>query len=325
MTFVFSESPHRIPSESSLDSGIRPGLLSVEASREARSLRHWKNQQLEKIESLGESLLDEWQHAYDLPKASGVQVRSVESLSAFEARRLAWHSMEGASSEERAWWSLGSAERESVQDNRIGAAVYPRSLLAQALFGGGPFREVRLGSLEEEVLQAAWREWWVRLRRLLGTEWRITEMDEGALPLPAGISKPWSGALVWIFPWCGATLQLICPAELVEKILLPAGAGGLIGSPAAKGKSSPLVPVASALKSLRLTLRVDLKPFPMELGALRNLGVGDVLCTPHGLDYPLELRTCLTPASPNPLCPVFLGRQELQRAVELLPFKPTKG
>jgi hypothetical protein len=120
----------------------------------------------------------------------------------------------------------------------------------------------------------------------------------------------WSGAVELGVP-CG--LRVLVNAQAVEA-LLAAPAVGLACVAAAPGRTAPLAAVRDALAPSRLALRAQLQDCVIELGALQDLQVGDVVRVRHALHDPLQL----CDAEGRMVCTGFLARRGGAKALELV-------
>src|SRR5207253_1329251 len=91
---------------------------------------------------------------------------------------------------------------------------------------------------------------------------------------------PWSGDVLVTLPW-GA--QMLLEAGLVDALLKRRSDRNPATNRLA---ATPLVPVCDALADTELTLRVELAPCELGLGALQALQVGDVVRLQHGVGQP---------------------------------------
>lgn len=168
-------------------------------------------------------------------------------------------------------------------------------------------------SIAEEIARSAWRDLLERLTRALKTDDAAGAAGNAATTLGEALA-PWSGALV---------ARVACGALEVAALFSPGAIARLLGRPVPARGSQPaptggLVPVFEVLESRRVRTRVQLVPVELSLGALVELREGDILCTKHPLDAPLNVHVLEGPRGTGaPVAQGFVGRVDAKLALEL--------
>jgi hypothetical protein len=227
-----------------------------------------------------DAVLGAWAADWGIPPAlcPGVDCRALEDA----AQPVPWQGLGGA--------PCGAAWTHSTGESR--------ALLAGALFRGAP----QMTPLIEEVAQACWNDALSRLRSLLALP------DRGPCPDPAPSTlSAWSGSVEASLPF-GARLLLAAGAVG----LLIAAAGNASSAPRVVA-SGPLLGVPEAIGERELRIEVHLEGCDIEIGALQDLQLGDVLRLRQGLDKPASVSV----AGGTPVFSGFLVRSRGRKAIEL--------
>lgn len=289
-------------------------------SRNHQALRWWSARQQSCLGSAIEKALRVWEQDWGLAPAADGTVRFELACEGAAAARLNWQpaAMGGACG---LWWSAGVAPERSRSD--------PTAALLEAMFGASsPLNVSFAGAGKSELAlgaaKAAWSSLWQRVGQALqfdsmGRE-PVADSDEAtSLKRASQCFKPWSGAMVLHLPWKGQgegpgrsqELRLLIGGAEVEAFL----SQQRLLSPASSARShAPLTSVWNAVSHLRCTVRAELAPIELPLGAIKALREGDVIGLPHPLNLPLSAIT----EHGEQLCEVFLGQSGGHRAIELL-------
>jgi len=297
-----------------------PNLLPIEASAgpQVRSLRTWNAAGLSRMGAKVQTALQKWCLDFGLRgDASADSSRPVVCELLSEASRQPdwvewnWNALSTPHESGLLWWAIRRGESYPGSTDRVEEA---KAALFDALFGErpDPFQRDRMA---DEVMQAAWMDWWQRLALLFGADQDVTSIPS---ELPADQLRPWSGALVVALPWCGQTMMLVLSHTRISTCL-----GRQAPAPSRAPSAPPLVPVLRAASMLTLPLHVDLEPAAIDLGSLASLSRGDILRTSHALESPLIVRSAARPGEADPegapLCRGYLGKRGNLLAVELVP------
>lgn len=246
-----------------------------------RQLRSWSDLQLSAQALALQRAVQAWQRDW------GLAASEVTCVPAGEDDAARWQPLPGAA---RAWW----------RDSGAGDAQL-REALQLALFAtpsdAAAADRLDAAGLAAEVAQSAWTDFWNRFAALAQGQ------DAGD---PHQCFQPWSGAVVATLPWCGLTLRLLLAGAEAEALLPPAAR-------VARAAPPPAEPLARAIAPLRCTVRAELAPVELSLGAVHALRVGDVLELSHPLDAPLLART----EGGALLAEAYLGKAAGHRAIEL--------
>lgn len=244
-----------------------------------RQLRSWSDLQLSALALVLQRTVQAWQRDWGLPASE------VACVAAGEEDTTHWQPLPGVA---RAWW----------RDALAGDAQL-REALRAALFGAPTDAGDRAGAagVAAEVAQSAWADFWNR----------IAALGHGAdTGDPHQCFQPWSGAVVATLPWCGRSLRLLLAGAEAEALLPPAAR-------ALRAVPAPAEPLVRAIAPLPCTVRAELAPVELSLGAVHALRVGDVLELSHALDAPLLART----EGGSLLAEAYLGKAAGHRAIEL--------
>jgi hypothetical protein len=161
-----------------------------------------------------------------------------------------------------------------------------------------------VGSLASEVADACERDAWSRIRAALD----LRPGSPEDLPALASTASPWAGAVVANLP---LGMRMLMTATLVDALLKRRG----IARSLAPSPRGGLVAVREALSNTSYAVEVQLDGCEIEIGALQDLQVGDVLRIQHPLDAPASVRS----DGGATLFNGFLARSRGRKAVELAP------
>lgn len=239
-----------------------------------RQLRSWSDLQLSALALALQRTLQAWQRDWGLPAGE------VACVPAGEEGTAHWQPLPGAA---HAW-----CRDAALSDAQL------REALQVALFASPAADRLDAQSLAAELAQAAWTDFWNRMGAL-------AHGAEAADPYRC--FQPWSGAVVASLPWCGRTLRLLLAGAEAEALL----------PPAPRAAPQPTEPLLRAIAPLRCTVRAELAPVELSLGAVHALRVGDVLELSHPLEAPLLARS----ESGALLAEAYLGKAGGHRAIEL--------
>lgn len=308
----------------------------------AQALRWWSREQQQRIVMAMEQVLRAWEQDWGLSPAHAVE-DAVFCRMGFEdpgtgeppdPPLVNWKPVALSNTSEPAcqlWWDAspvvrpGAVARGPVQARRAMDADLV-SVLLVALFGSPsePLPSGEAGALAEVAAQtakAAWADLWRRigheLRIPVATDAPSMQQDSLATLLPElQCFQAWSGAVIITLHWCGQELRILLGGAEAEAFLRHQQA--LASQPAAK--STPVTPLWEAVSALPCTVRAELTPVELSLGAVKALRVGDVVELSHPLDLALFAKT----DSGQLLCEAFLGKAGNHRAIELLrsPARP---
>jgi hypothetical protein len=165
-------------------------------------------------------------------------------------------------------------------------------------------RDVADGSLAAQVVEACERDAWVRIRNALDLR---DDRTDGFPPL-ANLCRAWAGTARVNLP---LGLCMLLTAPLVNALLKEQGVARAKVSPA----RDALIPVREALANTSYPVQVQLDGCEIDMGALSDLQVGDVLRIRHSLDAPAAV---LGPGEVA-LFQGYLARCRGRRAIELAP------
>ena len=143
-----------------------------------------------------------------------------------------------------------------------------------------------------------------------------------------GAPGPWSGAVVLALDWGGVRWVLHLNASAVEQVLASCGELGAGSRDQAEGAvRKPLVPLASALHSQTVTVRLELDPISLSLGQLQSLAPGDVITLTHALEQPalLRLQSRQGMDAGELLCTGWLGQSQGRLGIEFQPLSNTSS
>ncbi|MDR3018778.1 MAG: FliM/FliN family flagellar motor C-terminal domain-containing protein [Delftia acidovorans] len=277
------------------------GLLSLQDSARARPLRVWSARQKENVCDAVQAVLLQWHADWSVHG---------DAPGAPAALRVQ---------------DPGGNDGESV--DMLDEQAAPRALHA-LLFGQPAADPDRRGPAAPALDMAAglcaqaWQSLNGRLHQLAGA---ALGERQGAAP------GPWSGAVVLALDWGGLRWVLRLNASAVEQVLASCGeldtdsrdqAEGAVRTPLV-----PLVPVASALHSQTVTVRLELNPISLSLGQLQSLAPGDVITLTHALEQPalLRLQSRQGMDAGELLCTGWLGQSQGHLGVELQPLSNTSS
>lgn len=305
----------------------------------ARPLRWWSSDQQLRIVMAMAQVLRAWEQDWGLPPARNLD-DAVFCRMAFEdtgasgaADPLSAHwrpvALDNASEPAcQLWWDASPLAGPGFTRGRAHRAMGTDlvSALLAALFGSAsePPRSGEAGALPEvavETAEAAWADLW----RSIGHALRIPlangvpslQQDSPATGLPdRQCFRAWSGAVIITLHWCGQALRILLGGAEAQAFLQHHQA---LPVPAV-GRPQPLVPLWDAVSVLPCTVRAELTPVALSLGAVKALRVGDVVELSHPLDLALFAKT----DGGQLLCEAFLGKTGDHRALELLrsPARP---
>jgi hypothetical protein len=277
----------------------------------ARALRWWPASEMSRLAFAVHQALCAWAQDWGLQQPGPADGGAVRCAVASDARTGAgrWQRLapQGATGPEKAiWWSLAGS----------GGDLEPVALLTERLFGPAlePSALPMPGAIDgvaAEVATSAWVDLWRGIGEALGACVAVVAV-EADLTMPSELMDelfcPWSGAVVVTLPWCGHELRVLLGSDAAARLFAPSKPS-VTPAPA-----PPLVPVWHAIATATSSLRAELAPVELTLGAIKGLRVGDVIELAHPLDRPLAAKT----SSGEVLCEAFLGRAGERRAIELL-------
>lgn len=193
------------------------------------------------------------------------------------------------------WQCLGGAEAGAAW---IDSTAEGRAQLAAALFRGA----AQVTPLIEEIAGACWSDALSRMRSSLA----LPHMGSYAAPAASTLSA-WSGAVVVSLPF---GVRLLLAADAVRKLV--AGARGAHAADRVVA-SGPLLGIPEAIGERELRVEVHLEGCDIEIGALQDLQLGDVLRLRQALDKPASVSV----ADGAPVFSGFLVRSRGRKAIEL--------
>lgn len=167
-------------------------------------------------------------------------------------------------------------------------------------------------TMAQAVAAEAWQD-------LLSTIANFAPAPTVAGPCPA--PWQWSGALRFDVLLVGGgargfTFTLHISPTLADLWCAPEGAASSVAAAPAR---EALTPPELAVAERRVRVDVHLAPLVMELGALRELQLGDVIALPHDLDDAVDLSfDAGGGAEPQGFCRAYLGQRGGYRAVVLV-------
>jgi hypothetical protein len=248
------------------------------ASDAARPLHWWDERGLERLAQALRDTLALWRAAWGVSgEDSRPGCRPAGTLPPAAGR---WHALQG-NGIARAWLCLPDDSNARLQ---------------QALFPGA----ASCGPLARALADSCRQDAMARLAGLLGLA-----CDEAGSPPEAAIMRVGSGAA-----------EADLAAALSARLLVgpEAAARWREGSRAVKSHAhrAPLVAATAALAHRPLALQVELEGCELDVGALQELQVGDVVRLGHALHDPASVRH-----AGLPLCHAYLGRRGSRKAIEL--------
>lgn len=249
------------------------------ADRTGTPLLAWRGKQLAMLAGKIDAVLAAWASDWGIPPAL---CTAVDCIPAEDAGGVGWQGLGGAES--------GAAWVHATEEGR--------AQLAGALFRGAP----QATPLIEEIAQACRSDAVSRLRSLLA----LPDMGPCAGPAHSALSA-WSGSLVVSLPF-GA--RLLLAADVVRKLVAAAGSAPPAGRAVASGA---LQGIPEAIGDRELRIEVSLEGCDIEIGALQDLQLGDVLRLRQGLDKPASVSV----ADGTPVFSGFLVRSRGRKAIEL--------
>ncbi|WP_279212112.1 FliM/FliN family flagellar motor C-terminal domain-containing protein [Delftia acidovorans] len=274
------------------------GLLSLQESGRARPLRVWSARQKEKVYDAVQAVLLQWHADWSMHG---------DAPGAPAALRVQ---------------DPGANDGEGV--DMLDEQAAPRALHA-LLFGQPAADPDRRGPAAPALDMAAglcaqaWQSLNGGLRQLAGAS--LGEHQGGAPGL-------WSGAVVLALDWGGVRWVLHLNASAVEQVLASRGELGTGSRGQDDGAvRKSLVPLASALHSQTVTVRLELNPISLSLGQLQSLAPGDVITLTHALEQPalLRLQSRQGMDAGELLCTGWLGQSQGRLGVELQPLSNTSS
>ena len=245
----------------------------------ATPLLAWRREQLVRVAARIDEVLATWSSDWGIPPAlcAAVDCSPVEDAGTF-----AWHGLGGA--------DAAAAWIHSPND--------ARAQLARALF-----REVpQVTALVEEIAQACWSDALSRLRSLLA----LPDMGRFTGPALSTLST-WSGAIEVSLPF---DARLLLAGDVVRKLVAAAVSAPAAGRAMASGS---LHGIPEAIGDRELRIEVRLEGCDIEIGALQDLQLGDVLRLRQGLDKPATVSV----ADGAAVFSGFLVRSRGRKAIEL--------
>ena len=285
---------------------------------EVRPLRHWKTGEAEALRAAVVEQLAAWSADWrvlmeqepGLDDAPGAAVSLVDDWSLEEFAALRWQGWQGEEGG-TVWWS------EARAAGLPGARVSPQQAVLDAMYGSTGRATMAGGAISQQMAREAWHGWCQRLATCFGIELPTQGDAPGELGLPAGVIRPWSGALALRVSCAGMLMLLVPDGQSVQRW---ADTQGRASPLILNGSRPALVPVAEAVAPCTARLSVELAPIDIGLGILASLRNGDVLRTTHRLDTPLRVlgHADRTKHAGALLCEAFLGQQGDVRVVELL-------
>ncbi|WP_162878155.1 FliM/FliN family flagellar motor switch protein [Trinickia diaoshuihuensis] len=293
-------------------------LLPAErARRDARPVRALRDAAQVALAAAADALLARWCRDWGLAEQAPSDEPTVCRHS-WEASALApigdavWHRVTVDEAAGSIWWSW------QAQESRQAIAAVPADSLdaVQAVLFGG---RGAAGGLANDAAAAAWADWCDRLARQCGATCSTNAGGAGpdeAQALPELFSQRWTGAVLLRRAIRDRILWLALDVAAAEGWLHTEGFDAAAG---VSGTASPLTPFAAALRDVPVNVHVELRPVDVALGDLMGLALGDVICTRHAIDAPLQI--CLTAidgGASASLCHAHLGMRDGARAVVLV-------
>ena len=283
-------------------------LHSVET---ARPLRWWSEAQLGEAALALEKALRAWEQDWGLqqPHAAQDAVRCGMASVGADAS-ASWKPVALDAALEPAcdlWWDIAAGGPRADPVLLLVAALFNTSVEPSPLSAHGAVSE-----MAAEAARAAWSDLWARIAEALAVRVPVTapamQADSLATLQPAAaLFRPWSGAVVITLHWCAQEMRILLGGGEAAALLARE-------APEAAAPAKPLAPVWHAVAGLASTVRAELAPVELTLGAIKSLRVGDVVELSHTLDRPLVAKT----ADGGVLCEAFLGKLGERRAIELL-------
>jgi hypothetical protein len=288
-----------------------PALLSpAESTARARPLRATTAADRARVAEAAAGAAAAWRRAWAGTTARwDVPVLRCEPLADAVAagsipRAAGWRALDAAAP--GLWWTTAPLDPPPVTD-RPEEARGPLRPLHLAIFGEVPEAAPPAPrSVAAEVVERAWADLLARLVAALG----IPRPEQEPLDAPGA----WSGDLVVALGWLDRELLVRVAGGAVVRLARRSAAPR-----AAPAPRTPLIPLASALRSHLVSVRVRLEPFDLDLGTVVGLRPGDVLRTSHRLDsaLPVELDRSNGPPVHTGWA-AGLGKLGARRAIELV-------
>jgi hypothetical protein len=247
---------------------------------EARPLLAWKQAQLDALSAAIACAVAAWREAWGLPSEGNAPCCTAARE---EDRTRAWQP--AAAGPAGAAWFL----RPASFDARLGVLLWD---------GEGV-----TASLAQRLLLACRADLQARVLGALNLDGRGDQLPP---LLPASFA--WSGHLV---ARLGAEVFLLLDARAVQAALR--GIDPRAARPGERPAPAALAIVSDALAGVRLPLRAQLADCELDLAALQDLRVGDVVPLPHRVDAPVQVRD----AQGQPVLRGYLARRGRRKALEL--------
>jgi flagellar motor switch/type III secretory pathway protein FliN len=255
----------------------RAAATGPNRAAQGEKLVHWRGGELERMAMALRSAIAAWADAWGLQvrATDGACSACVEADVAAAAAPIGLSDVGGA-------WQLGVAS--------------PR--VALQLFGP----DVAPGSIAQEVADACERDALLRIGKALHLE-PCTGVSR--MP-PRHAARAWGGTVTATLP---LGISVLMTADVAGSLLKSCG----VVRAAPLKPAGDLTRLTDALAAVPYPLEVELDGCEMDIGALKELQVGDVLRLQHPLDAPASVRV---PGGAT-LFHGFLARSRGRKAVEL--------
>lgn len=249
------------------------------ADRTGTPLLAWRGEQLAMLARRIDAVLGAWASDWGIPPGLCTAV----ACSPVDAAR------------EAPWQGLGGAEARGAWIHSTGDT---HAQLARAVFPGVP----QVTALIEEIAQACWNDALSRLRSLLA----LPDMPPCAGPSPSTLLA-WSGTVEMSLPF---GVRMLLAAAAVRMLVAAEGIAPSTGRVLASGG---LHRIPEAIGDRQLRIEVQLEGCDIEMGALQELQLGDVLRLRQQLDKPAPVSV----ADGATIFGGFLVRCRGRKAIEL--------
>lgn len=276
-----------------------------------RPLRWWSDAQLGEVALALEKALRAWEQDWGLQQPHGAQDVVCCAMASVGADASAsWKPVALNDTLEPAcelWWDNAAGDARAEPVLLLVDALFSTSVEPSALSAHGSVSE-----MAAEAARAAWSDLWKRIGQSLAVRVALTgpAMQADSLPTlqpAAALFRPWSGAIVITLEWCAQEMRILVGGTEAAALIARERTS-------AEPPARPLTPVWHAVAAAASTVRAELAPVDLTLGAIKSLRVGDVVELSHTLDRPLLAKT----ADGGVLCEAFLGKLGERRAIELL-------
>ena len=261
-------------------------LLSLERSRQARTLRAWSARDLESLAGRFDALRREWQTEWGVRDSGSGSSRVEPATPAMAAQPWLQAGVAG-----EAFWYRPDDEFEIA--DVIGSGLFGVDLRTR------PGSSSMLARL---TAQDAWHDLANRIARLF--DGAACSSDDSGPPGCGG----WSGAAAVTLRLASERLHLLLSGDQIAHLL-----GGDRTLRAAPGRAAERVPLVGTLSDKAVRLQVRLEGAEVTVGQIRMLQAGDVIRLDHLLDRPAQV----TDSSNTPRFQGWLGQSDGTLAVEL--------